>query len=395
MLARWPVGAWWFVGGLVLAVYASGGSWKWFWFALPQAWTVVAMLLTLTTRASPRGGAERRLRWSTLLMMGVQQAAYMADHQRGDMVVLTGWLTLLIGLDLVESAPARLAKALRRLRDREVLRGPFDELESDLARTGGVAALAGAWIVAVVLMVTWPRAHDVPASWRHWAFGPAVLDQALIVVAGAVVGTWLGQMTGYGRIGGAIVRLGLRLRLVPGHPDGAAGFKPIGDFYLYQFLIASVPAGFLAIWVLVLSLGGRLSALAHYQPFLDQYLWLLAIAILAAIAAFVLPLRSLHVLMQTRKEEDLLTLADQMVLPAIEVEKNRSQSLTPEEHDAAERRLAVLTNRYRELDATPTWPIDTSILRRFALTNAGLLTPFVSYALTNWQQVQQLFSRRG
>jgi hypothetical protein len=101
------------------------------------------------------------------------------------------------------------------------------------------------------------------------------------------------------------------------------------------------------------------------------------------------------VLMRTRKEEDLLTIADQMVLPAIEVEQNRSQSLTPQEHDAAERRLGVLTNRYRELEATATWPIDVSILRRFTLTNASLLTPFVSYALTNWQQVQQFFSHRG
>jgi len=204
-------------------------------------------------------------------------------------------------------------------------------------------------------------------------------------------GGWLGRMIGYGRLGRVASGRGLQLRMVPGHPDGAAGLKPIGDFYLYQSLVASLPAAFLGCWVLVLSLGRRIPGVGHYRPFLDQYRWLLLLAILVGVLVFVLPLLSVHGMMKSHKEETLLAEADRLV-PQIEDARSRLDAPEAVEQDAAERRLAALIKRYHELEAVPTWPVDTSIRRRFTLRNLSLLMPFAGFLISNWQHISRLFN---
>ena len=61
--------------------------------------------------------------------------------------------------------------------------------------------------------------------------------------------------------------------------------------------------------------------------------------------------------------------------------------LTP----AAQQRLI---ERFNELNDAPTWPIDASIRRRFALRNLALLVPFIGYVVGHmqfWQQVADTF----
>lgn len=73
--------------GAAVLVHGSAGSWKYCGFVLPQAWSVFALAVALVAgRRIPRT-AMRWLRWSTLPGMILQQLAYMADHQRGDLLV--------------------------------------------------------------------------------------------------------------------------------------------------------------------------------------------------------------------------------------------------------------------------------------------------------------------
>jgi hypothetical protein len=196
-------------------------------------------------------------------------------------------------------------------------------------------------------------------------------------------------MIGYGRLGQLAARQGLPLRAVPGHPDGAAGLKPIGDFCLYQSLIATIPAALLGAWVLVVSFAARSHLIGHYRPFAYQYLWLLVLAIAFVILIFVVPLVSVHAMMSRQKEAVLLPEADRLLSHAQALQA-RLLTAGPAEQDALERQLAALTKRYQELETTPTWPVDASIRRRFAARNVALVIPFAGFLISNWQPISHI-----
>jgi hypothetical protein len=380
------------VTGLALAVYGSGGNLKFFGFAVPEAWAVVVMLMAVTAGERVSPALVRWLAWSTWPALIIQQLAYIADHQRGDPLVLTVWLVLLVALEMAKVTPARLAQSLRRLRDREVLSASPDEISAltrDLERASGQWSAICAVAVALILLATWPRISELPHRWTTWPFGPAVLDQVWVMAAGVAAGQWLGRMIGFGRVGQVAVRQGLSLRVIPGHPDGAAGLKPIGDFCLYQSLIATIPAAFLGGWVLVVSFAARSHLIGHYRPFAYQYLWLLVAAIAIVGLIFVIPLVSVHGMMSRQKEAVLLPEADRLLSRAQAIQ-SRLLTADPAEQASLDRQLAALTRRYQELEATPTWPVDTSIRRRFAVRNIGLMIPFAGFLISNWQPISHI-----
>jgi hypothetical protein len=385
--------------GRLMARHGSAGTWIYLASALPQGWAMGVMTYTLfkpglVAGNGRRAATSRWLRWSTLLVLFVQQVpALYYDHEL-DILQLSGWLVLLIGLELAGRVPVILRQALQRLVTREIL-GPakgVEALTSDLEQTGHGWTVASGWCVAVALLITSPPALLAASRSRSWALGPIASDLALLIVAGAVAGGWLGRMTGYSRLLGRTLRKEqLHLRVIPVHPDGAGGLKPIGDFYLYQSLAASLPAIFLAVWVLLISLGGANRLLGSYRPYLDQYLWLLPIAMLFEILVFVLPMSSVHAVMKSQKKRTFLAEADRLS-PAIAAAQadldNRADGA-----EAARQRLAQLIAQYQELETVPTWPIDSSIRRRFTWRNLGLLIPFAGYVVGHmsfWQQVSDV-----
>jgi hypothetical protein len=165
-----------------------------------------------------------------------------------------------------------------------------------------------------------------------------------------------------------------------GGSDG--GLRPIGAFYLYQSLTASVPAIFLTAWVLLILLWG------HYPGYLNQYLWLLPLAILAEVLVFVLPMLSVHASMREQRKA-FLARADRLSR-AIETTQARLEDTGLEERDAVKRQLAELVERYQTLEKTPTWPIDRSIRRRITLQNLGLLLPLAGYLVKNQALLDQV-----
>lgn len=391
------------------ARHGSAGLWIYLAFALPPGWAMGVMTYTLLrpdlimatdheAAGSRRTALCRWLRWSTLFALLVEQIPLLYYDHVLDILQLSGWLVLLIGLELAGRAPARLRQAVQRLETRAIL-GPapgIEDLMRDLERTGHSWTVASGWCVAGALLVTSPLALLSMAG--SAGFGPAASALALLVVAGAVAGSWLGRMTGYGRaLGKALRKKDLALQVIPGHPDGAGGLKPIGDFHLYQSLTASLPAIFLGVWLLLISLGGASRLLRAYQPYLDQYLWLLPLAMLFEILVFVLPMKSVHVIMKSWKERTFLAKADKLS-PAIVAAQASLDSQASGEPDAARNRLIELTERYRELEKAPTWPVDSSIRRRFTLRNLGLLIPFIGFFVGHmpfWQQVSDVLKGLG
>jgi hypothetical protein len=66
--------------------------------------------------------------------------------------------------------------------------------------------------------------------WRSWVIGPGGANLLFYAITASAVGAWAGRMAGYGRFGQVLAKRGLQLRVVPGHPDGAGGLRPIGAF---------------------------------------------------------------------------------------------------------------------------------------------------------------------
>jgi hypothetical protein len=383
--------------GVLTVLYGSSGVWLGLEFALPEGWAVGIMAFAVLAP----GRLNRWVLWSTLPVFAAEQLWFVLHYRFAQPLFFSGWFVLLIGLELAGRAPGRLCRVLQRLADRAVLQASAEavsDLEGDLERTGHGWSVASGWFVAGALLLTSPWTLLVSAGdWRSWTFGPTVSMLALLVIAGAVAGGWLGRLASYGLLGRALAKRELPLEVVPGHPDGAGGLKPIGDFYLYQSLTASLPAIFLGIWVLLISLGGANRTLGGLRPYLDQYILLLPLAILFEVLAFVLPMSSIHGIMKRQKENDLLAQADRLS-PAIAAAQAHMDTQDSEDWESSKRRLNQLTERYEELDKAPTWPIDQSIRRRFALRNLGFLVPFVGYALGHtsfWQQISTSFKGRG
>jgi len=398
------------------AQHGLAGLWIYPLSVLPEAWAMAVMTYTLlrpdlvagTDRAPGRRGAAagtvtkrevvtaRWLRWSTLAAVIVAQVpALYYDHWL-DVLFLSGWLVLLIGIELAGRAPAKLRLTLRRLSARQILRPPerVEEMIRGLERTGNRATVISACCVAVALLITSPAALYAASHAKSWRLGPTASFLALLIVAGAVAGGWLGRMIGYaGLLGRALRKKELHLRLIPGHPDGAAGLKAVGDFHLYQSLVVSLPAFFLGTWLLLLSLLGASRLLSGYHTYLDQYLWLLPLAMAFEILVFVLPMISVHRTMKSRKESDLMPEADKLSAGIVAARFGLGDHATAEQEAANQQHLAWLTARYQDMEDVPTWPVDATIRRRFTLRNVGLLLPFVGYFIGQapfWQQVSDV-----
>src|SRR5215472_17543132 len=359
--------------GPVTTRWGRPGTWAVLVDALSLGWLVGAITFAalIPDRAPDRRRAAiaRWLLWSTLPVfclqrIGVHRLLH-SGWDRQEALSISALLGVVIGLQLVASTPERLHKALQRLRDRHILPESAeagDGMEGELERIAHRWSLIGAGCVPVALLVTGGLLSALP-PWRAWIGLPGAY-LLLDVITGSAVGAWAGSMAGYGHLGHVLAKRGLQLRVVPGHPDGAGGLRPIGAFYLYQSLMASLPAVFLIIW------GVRLWLWRQYQD-ADRYLWLLAVAILVEVLVFVHPILAVHASMREQRKA-FLARADRLSR-AIETTQARLEDTGLEERDTVKRQLAELVERYQILEKTPTWPIDQSIRRRITLQNLGLL----------------------
>jgi hypothetical protein len=303
-----------------------------------------------------------------------------------DILLISGIVALIVGLRLARQAPDRVGHTLRRLIHRGALQGAPADPESvreALESTARTWAGRGAGLVAVAVFAAFAIVMLRARSLYR-------LPLALFEVYWAYIAGWqLGRMAAYGRLGAALGKAGINVRAIPGHLDGAAGLKPVGDLFFFQSMVAAIPAIFLAAWWLLIPVWPR-----DYSFWRAPYVGLLAASIVVEMLAFFVPMWFFHVAMRTEKER-LLQTADKLSeqVAALQVELAQPTH-DPPRHELQER-LSLMTKQYWDIEQMPTWPVDFKTRRHFALSNVTLVLPLLSEVVGLTPPWQRLVEAAG
>lgn len=298
----------------------------------------------------------------------IQVASFGIAPRNWDWMAISGTATLLFGLAVARTFRPTFERTVDRLRHSGTIReiepqllGEWfaERLEHWSHRTG--------LVISAVLGLAFLAAYGLTPLSNE---AGVIVFTVVSVVAAYVIGRYVGQAMLFGRLHHACDESGAKLVLQPGHLDGAAGWRPLGQLYFRQALLLALPAAHLGAWWLLIPM------VDDYHEWRQPYAWLLAVVVLWELAAFIGPMFAFHTEMSRQKQE-LLREADRA---GQEFASLKAQLATAE--DTAVRtqlneRLAVLTERYRTLEHVPTWPVDRATRRKFTVNHALLAVPLV------------------
>ena len=286
-----------------------------------------------------------------------------------DWPTISAFALLLIGIRLAAGIDDQLHYALHRLRVRGVIACSEDELE----RLNKILALrrrkwAPVWGLSIGLaaVLVFAMSWKWGVTCRPAPFEP--LRMALLAAQAPMLyaaGAYIGWMVVQGRLARALKALGIRYSVQPGHPDGAAGLRPLGDLFFRQAMFAGRPAAYVAFWL----------------AFLPQYLTgktkpifpiLLPVFVFIEVAAFVWPMWTFHRVM-ARQKRSLVTQADAIARRISGVQSELRGLTDPARVKELDARLTLDLKLYAELEGLPTWPVSRRIRRRFAVQNLILV----------------------
>ena len=170
-----------------------------------------------------------------------------------DPMQVSGFATVIVGVWLSLGAERRFRGMVDRLVDRQALVIESGEL---MAFRQGVEhqvhATARRWAVLITSAIGFGYIFFYYDVWS-WIWGAdywrGFLEfTAASLFAGYVAGGRLGRLVGYGAIGRFLERRQTIVIAEPGHPDGAAGLRPYGDYFFFQAMLVSLPILWLGLW---------------------------------------------------------------------------------------------------------------------------------------------------
>jgi hypothetical protein len=301
---------------------------------------------------------------AVLLTLGYELIEFGSEIRSWDFLFLSGVVTLLGALWAASGQPGRFRKM--RIPARE--NGRWRK-KPPLPRSGGWENGTG---IVIMLLLAGLFAYN----------GTGRVSSAYIVLgafAGAIGGFLAGRVIGrsvaYSLAVRSLVRSGRAPRPVPGHPDGAGGLRPIGDYFLYQGALLSIPAFFLAGWSLLFFIP-ELSE--KYENWRSTYVALFAGSVIITAFAVFAPLWAVHTHM-LRKKQSMLAQADRQVAPEIARLREQLREDQPQATRVRRREKAAdLRQEYVDLATMPTWPLNVDHWRKLAVRGTAILVPLVA-----------------
>lgn len=335
------------------------------------------------------------LQWSVPLAGGMILVTFCSLElvQKGwqpfewDLLLISGLLLFLVGVRLSMDVPRKMDDTLTRLVNRGVLHlnpEALQQLQNHLQRRTTTWSHRAGLIVAVAILGAFLIAFKLP-------FPPLKLPLTILeVLGGYIAGRYLGRMASYGTLGLLLKQAGIVVHVKPGYLDGVAGLKPIGDVYFFQALVASFPALFLAVWLVLIPLW---PAAGRYDSWQVPYLLLLPLALAFEILAFLVPLWLFHRDMQTQKAA-LLQEADTLGQRIVRLQAELAEQPDVQQYTLLKEHLSYMTQRYWDIERLPTWPVDIKTRRRFTLNNVILFLPLLTRLIDEksmWRHVLEVF----
>ncbi|WP_028045669.1 hypothetical protein [Cellulomonas sp. URHE0023] len=300
--------------------------------------------------------------WSGLVVVFGLEVAYRGwDVSEWGWFWLSGIVAFLVAAQISRHQGERVDRTVRRLVARGVLTGS----DADDAVTLVRAALAARarWVLppfvlgfAMLMLVFWVNTYGGP--WVLETLG-VWIEVALAGVAGGVVG----MLVTYGMLSSVIGQVQLRLEPIPEHVDGASGLAPVGQLFGRQAAVVGVLVVYSVVWWFLLPQ-------SDYSSWAVAYAWIILIAVVCEVAAFVAPLWGFHLSM-TAYRAHLLDEADAL---GTRIARLRQ---TPSGDDEIDR----LVQRWTDIETMPTWPVPPSLRRRFTWVNGLALVPVALDAL--------------
>lgn len=326
--------------------------------------------------------------WLVIVLMPFHEYyQHQFNFPQWDLLLITGLLTFILGLNLVVFVQIRFNRTVERLLLRGSLKiddddqnkfvGRLEKHAQRWARVGGIiatVAILAAFSIVLSNNFNWPRAM--------LGLGEAI--------GAYIVGNYLGRMASYGQLGWQLNRESASIEVQPNHVDGVAGLKPVGDFYFYQAMVAAIPAIFLAVWWFLFPIWPR-----DYSHWESPYLALLSIAIMIEILAFLIPLWAFHRIM-IRAKSKWLKEADRLSIEIYELQRRKESEHPNESKEALSEVIEGKTQQYWAIENMPTWPVDIKTKRRFRLNNILLFIPLlgdIAKRNIDWKHVLELLKK--
>ena len=266
---------------------------------------------------------------------------------------------VLIGVRVAARIDDMLSHTLRRL----CVRGVIACSEDDLGRLNGrLASLRRKWAPVSGISIGLAIALVFARGWEWDVIGdPRRL--ALLAVEAPIfyaAGYYIGWMVIQGRLARVLRTLGIRYTVQPGHPDGAAGLRVLGDLFLRQAMLAAMPAAYVALWILL-------------QHPVEFSLTMLAVLVFIEVAAFVCPMWAFHRVM-LRQKRSFESQADEIACRISSTQVELRKSTDPAQVKELSAQLTLDLRLHEELVGLPVWPLSRQIRRRFALQNLVLVS---------------------
>ncbi len=318
-----------------------------------------------------------------------EQLRFGPNISEWDPLFISGVITLVIGIRLARKIPEKVDETINRLANRgsveleaaglPVLKQHLEARTENWVRWGGI-------IIGMAVLI---------AFYIVFRFEVQVLFTVEAALAGYVAGRYLGRAASYGRLAQFLRNEQVALKVQPGHLDGVAGLKPIGDLYFFQAMLIAIPAVFLAVWWVLIPF------FPYYRTWRVPYAGLLAITLLYEILSFLLPLWAFHQEMQKQKVK-LLEEADGFSHRIVDLQAKLIDARTDQERSSLQEQLSLLTDRYWIIEQMPTWPVDIKVRRKFTLSNLALFLPLIGQMLstsltepqkTLWEKVQEILTK--
>lgn len=298
------------------------------------------------------------------------------------LTTLTFWVMVFGGVWIFHGLGEKFEAVLDRIRNRGALGMTEDELAQfklEIRGKSQFAALVGG-IGLLLLMVAFYGSAYLSSDERPSVV--TLIQYFFEAGANSIVGLFMGRTIVHASLGLLLRKRGVRIAIMPGHPDGAAGMSPIGALFLQQAAVMLLPSLYFVLWWALMtgdSIGNaNLFDEAVWSKFCSQwtnvYFIFFVVMMTIQFVGFFAPMCIFHSAMKEQKAKQLV-IADQL-----SDQMNELKSRIPSEEDEAQvkllkERLADLSVRHDEIEDLPSWPVSVEVRRRFALRNTLVMLP--------------------